>query len=158
MVMAELREMERMAHLEFVDSLNKIITTRVKPQFDLNSFPGQLYQSLKDKVECPEAVFSLAVMQTDYFKVVNKHNPFQLVMAASFPSWIEAVESISYWQKVNSDDLDLSSNEAFISSLFRAGYISNSEKGRIERCYNKLFASPFLDEDIKTLIKKVEYL
>lgn len=156
-VMADLREQERLVHNEFVDSLNTIITTRVRPLFSDHSFQGQMYKVLKDSVECPEAMFALAVMNTDYFKKVKNHNPFTTVMVASFPSWIQAVESISYWQQVNADDLDLSSNEAFISSLYRAGYITSSERERIQRCYEKLFAPSLIDDDINRLIQRVEY-
>jgi hypothetical protein len=81
-VVNELRQMEKEEHIAFVDSLESIVNRKNIPTFEAQSFAGQFYNYLKDNVHCPEAVFTLAIYHTDYFrdrKFKTTSNPFPVL-------------------------------------------------------------------------------
>jgi len=80
--LVELRQMKIEQHNQFVDSLQTIINRKNIPTFEAKSFAGEFYNYLKQRVHCPDAVFTLAVLNTDYFRdqgFRKTSNPFPVL-------------------------------------------------------------------------------
>lgn len=159
-VIAELRKQDEQTHRTFVDSLEYIINRKNIPTFASQSFAGEFYNYLKQKVQCPEAVFTLAVSNTDYFrnqKFRMTNNPFPM-LNVTISSWIEGVQHFTAWQELKAEELDCTSTDNFFSSLERAGYIDKGTVKKLQRLHSKLFRSLSEEENLLSLKRKIEYL
>ena len=148
------------------DSLIKeIITIKEKgpilvPTFKEKSLFSEVYTYIKNKLKCPEAMFSLAVHESGGFtsNLAKKGNNFFGIKwnpTADFKiwsrgdghykcgwnDWKKGVDYMAMWQeKMERRGLDTSSNEAYIKSLRKIGYATDPNHGvKVMNPYHNYF-------------------